>query len=59
MQACNKFRFSSTYETLKSNNVVLKIMSSHSNSSTNDNTSNTQPPKDQIPTEYNEEQTKE
>jgi Protein of unknown function (DUF2795) len=57
MQACNKFRFSSMYEMLKSNSVVLKIMSSHSNSRTNDSTSDTQPPKDQIPTEYNEEQT--
>ena len=45
------------YEMLKSNSVVLKVMSSHSNSSTNDSTSDAQPPKDQIPTEYNEEQT--
>ena len=45
------------YETLKSNNVVLKIMSSHSNSSITIVTSDTQPPKIEIPTEYNEEQT--
>jgi signal transduction histidine kinase len=47
MQACNKFRFSSMYEMLKSNSVVLKIMSSHSNSRTNDSTSDTQPNEEQ------------
>ena len=45
------------YIILKNNSDPLKIMATHSNDDANNNTNNSSLHKDQIPTEFNEEQT--